>query len=299
MKKFKYELMLLLVAIFWGISFPAAKYIGYDLDSISYLTLRLFIATVILAVIFRKNLKNITTKMTAFSFIAGANLSIQSFIQVEGLRYTSSGNSAFISSASVIFVPIFSLIFLKKRTEKGFLSGLLTVVVGFLIISGVCSLYPFGFNFTTMNYGDFLNLIVAVMTAVYYIVMGIITQKYDPIAVNVVHMIGATLTMSILWLFYPEKSVVLTNPGTIARLLFCAIFGSAIGFFLLTKAQAKVSASKVSLICSLESVFALLFAAIVPGRNGSIEPITLNAAIGGLLILIGVIKVSLLGKDKT
>ncbi len=297
MKKFKYEIMLLLVALFWGITFPAAKYIAYDLDSISYLLVRLFIATVILAVLFRKNLQNIAPRMAVFAFIAGANLSIQSFIQLEGLKYTSSGNSAFISSMSVIFVPIFSFVFLKKRTQKGFLSGLLTVVIGFLIISGVVSLYPLGFNLTTFNYGDLLTLIVAVMTAVYYIVMGVITEKYDPITVNIMHMIGATLTMLILWMFSTEKTIVFTNLGTIAWILFCAIFGSAIGFYLLTKAQAKLSASKVSLICSLESVFALLFAAVVPGRDGLIEPITINAAIGGILILIGVIKVSLLKKD--
>ena len=39
-------------------------------------------------------------------------------------------------------------------------------------------------------------------------------------------------------------------------------------------------------------VFAAVFAALIPGRDGSVEPITMAVVIGGALILCGVIRVS-------
>ena len=293
MKKYKYELMLFLTAMMWGLTFPASKYIGGDFDSVSYLTIRISIASVILILIFRKNLKNVTLNMGVLSFLAGVLLSVHSFILIEGLRYTSSGNSAFITSVNVVFVPILSFLFLKKKTEKGFMPCLISVVFGFLIISGILSLFPFRFNITSLNYGDLLTLIVAVLTAVYFMFMGMITEKYDAVSVNVIHMVGAAITMCAFWFFYPDKQINFGNTDTIIWIIYCAVFGTALAYYFLTKAQAKVSASKVSLICSLESVFAILFSAVIPGKDGNVEAITMNALVGGALILFGVIKVSI------
>ena len=192
MQMYLYELLLVVTAALWGLSFPAAKYIGNDVDSLSFLAIRLTIAAALLLLIFRKSLKKVTSKMAWLSVGAGALLGFHSFIQLEGLRYTSSGSSAFITSTNIVFVPLFSLLFFKKKPDKGFFSEMLAVTV-------------------------------------------------------------------------------------------C---------FLLSKAQAKLSAAKVSVICSLESVFAMLFAAVIPGRSGEIEPITLSAAVGGIFILLGVIKIS-------
>ena len=171
--------------------------------------------------------------------------------------------------------------------------ALISVMAGFLFISGIITLVPFGIHLTSLNYGDVLTIIVAILTAVYFMFMEAITKKNDAVAVNVVHMVGAAITMWFFWIFYPDRMMSFDNMGTLIWILYCAVFGSAVAFYFLTKAQAKVSASKVSLICSLESVFAFLFAAVIPGRDGNVEAITLNAVVGGALILAGVIKVSL------
>ena len=218
--------------------------------------------------------------------------SFHSFIQVEGLRYTSSGNSAFITSTNIIFVPFFAFVLFRKKTEKGFFPGLVAVVLGFLLISGIVSLKPFGFNITGVNKGDILTLFCAILTAVYFVLYQSLAERYDELSVNVFHMCGAAAFMWVLSLFSTEKSMDFSNTGTVLWLLYCAVFASALSFVFLSMAQAKLSAAKVSVICSLESVFAMLFAAVIPGRNGDIEPITLAAVIGGLLIILGVLKIS-------
>ena len=292
MQMYLYELLLVVTAALWGLSFPAAKYIGNDVDSLSFLAIRLTIAAALLLLIFRKSLKKVTSKMAWLSIGAGALLGFHSFIQLEGLRYTSSGNSAFITSTNIVFVPLFSLLFFKKKPDKGFFSGMLAVTVGFLLISGLVSLNPPAFHFTGINYGDLLTLLCAVLTALYFIYFNTLTEKYDETAVNVLHMIGAAAAMWCFRLFSPQKNIDLSDDLTVFWILYCAVFASAAGFWLLSKAQAKLSAAKVSVICSLESVFAMLFAAVIPGRSGEIEPITLSAAVGGIFILLGVIKIS-------
>lgn len=63
------------------------------------------------------------------------------------------------------------------------------------------------------------------------------------------------------------------------------LFASALGFWLLSKAQAKLDASTVAVLCSLEPIFATVFAALIWR-----EPITVVTALGGAFILYGVIK---------
>ena len=287
-----YEILLIITAALWGLSFPAAKYIGTDVDSVSFLAIRFTIAAFLLFFAFRKHMKAIQLKMALSSVGVGALLAFHSYIQLEGLRYTSSGNSAFITSTNVIFVPFFAFLLFRKKPDKGFFLGLLAVVTGFLLISGVVSLAPFSFHFTSVNYGDFLTLLCAILTALYFVLFNALTEKYHDIPVNVLHMFGAAAFMWVFWLFTPEKSIDLSNTVTLLWILYCAVFASAVGFMLLSKAQSKLSAAKVSVICSLESVFAMVFAAFIPGQSGTVEPITLTAALGGILILLCIIKIS-------
>ncbi len=287
-----YEILLVITAALWGLSFPAAKYVGPDMDSVSFLAIRFSVAAVCLLLVFRKRLKGIKLKTALQSFAVGALLTFHSFIQLEGLRYTSSGNSAFITSTNIVFVPVIAFALFRRKPEKGYYSGLLAVVCGFLLISGIVSIRPFTINVTEMNYGDILTLLCAILTAVYYVLFHILTEREDETAVNTFHMVGAAVAAWGFWLLSPEKRMNFSDAATVFWVAYCAIFASTVGFLLLSKAQSRLSAAKVSVICSLESVFALLFAAVIPGRDGCIEPITLSAAIGGILILAGVLKIT-------
>ena len=292
MSKFKYESMLLTTAALWGLTFPIMKYVGSSIESVTFLAIRFSLAALVLLFGCKKNIKNITKKMIIPSVAIGLLYAFHSFLQLEGLRYTSAANSGFITSTNVIFVPMFAFLFFKEKTDKRFIIGLIAIIIGFLLISGLVTLFPFGIHISALNIGDLLTLLCAIFTALYYVIFNRLSVKHDEVAVNLLHMIGAGAGMWILWLFYPERSVNFDDIYTIAGTIYCAVFGSAIGFLLLAKAQAKISASKVAVYCSLESVFAAVFAACIPGRDGRVEPITLAIAIGGALILYGVIKIS-------
>lgn len=283
----KYELLAVCSAAMWGMAFPVTKFVGGAVDSISMLMLKFLIASLFLTGISIKKLKKIRgTKMIISSILLGLLLVAHSFFQTEGLRYTSSANSGFITSMNVLFVPFFAFLFFRNKPSKNVVIGLAVIVVGFLFISGIVSVAPFAIHLTKINYGDFLTLICAILTALYYVFQNMLSAKYDEESVNIVHFIAAFFGTLVIWIFSP-KTMALGTPSVLLGILYCGIFAGGIAFLFLAKAQAKVEASKVAILCGLEPVFATLFATFIPDIDGNTETITLSVIIGGCLILFG------------
>jgi len=69
--------------------------------------------------------------------------------------------------------------------------------------------------------------------------------------------------------------------GVWAVVIFTAVFCTAIAFIVQTWSQAHMSATKVAVILTMEVVFAAVFAIIFGG-----ERLTLQAAIGGVLVVV-------------
>ena len=302
-KTYRYEALCLSSAMLWGLAFPVMKFVGGGIDTVSFLALRFLIATVVLAIACGKKLKGITSNMILPCVAVGILFALHNYLQVEGLRYTSAANGGFITSTNVVFVPAFAYLILKKRPTVNMIVGLAAATAGFLLISGIVTVAPFGFHLTSLNVGDLLVLLCAVFTALYFVVFNMITQKYDESIANLLHMAGAAVGMWLVWMFYPQKSMDLSSPITVGGLLYCAVFASAIGFLLMAKASAKLEPSKVAIICALECVFAAAFAALVtwgvPYPDGSRETITLTTVLGGALVFYGVIKASIETRGET
>lgn len=288
MKKYKYESMLVGCAAFWGLAFPVMKLVGENIDSISFLAIRFTIATLVLTVICREKIYNLDKKMIFPCVGLGLLMALHSFLQIEGLKYTSSVNSSFITSMNVIFVPIFMYLFFRKKPKRNIIIGLSVIILGFLLISGVVSIFPCSFHLTSFNKGDLLTLMCAIFTAAYMIAFNQCSVKYDEMLVNTVHMGGAACGMWIFWIFSNEKVMIFSSISTIAGTIYCGVFASAVAFLLLAKAQAKLEASKVAVICALEPVFATIFTTLVWH-----DSVTLTTLVGGILILVGVIKSSI------
>ena len=297
MLKYKYEGLLIIAAALWGLTFPATKFIGADIDSMGLLSIRCTLSALTMIFLYGYKLKEIKWKMIIPAFLVVMLSVVGTYFQVEGIKYTSSGNAGFIAAMNIIFVPFFAFLLYKKKPQKIFYLGLIAIMAGFLFVSGIISLSPFGINFTSVKYGDLLVLIYAAMVGLYFVFFNKLALKYDETLVNTVMAISGAIGAWILWLVLPGKSMNFANTGTLLWVIYCGVFGTGVANLLVAKAQAKLDASKVSVLCSLQSVFAMLFAAIIPGRDGNIEPVTLTAVIGGVLILSGIVIISKKNKN--
>lgn len=285
----KYDLALIFAAAFWGFTFPLMKIVNGEIAPMPFVALRFLVGAVTLTWMNRKRLRMIRREMIAPCAVLGVILALYTFLQVQGLQYTSASNSGFITSTSVIFVPVLMLLFFRQKPGWKVVISILIVIVGILFTSGVMQMNPLCIRFTKFNIGDLLTLGAAVLIAAYTILSNRVTAKYDHALVNFVHFIFAALTALLICPFMKEKSVNLSSIPVLISVLYCGTFGSAVAFALFMKGESKLNAVKVSIYAALEPVFAAISAMIIPDLNGDVEKLTFQSVAGGVLILSGVL----------
>lgn len=296
-KKNSYELLLVFVAALWGLAFPLTK-LASGLDAIPFIAIRFSIAAVVLTFLNMKKLKQINIKMLIPCAGLGILLTIHSFFLTEGIQYTSAANAAFITSTNPVFVPIFLLVLFREKSKKSAILGLALMMVGFLFVSEIITLNPFSFKMTALNYGDFMILLCAIFTGLYMVYNNRVAAKFDADLANYIHFVFAAISSLILWLIFPEQRADFSSPTTIIPVLYWGILGNALCFLWVMKAQPKLNAVKVSVLCSLEPIFATIFALFIPAPDGSVATLSLTFLIGAILIFAGVLVTTVLPSSK-
>ena len=106
---------LLFIAIIWGSTFIITKQAIENIPVFSFLTLRFAVASVLLLIICFPRIKHITFQTILDGTILGSVLFLTYAFQTVGLKYTQASVTAFITGLYVVFVPVLSLIILKKN----------------------------------------------------------------------------------------------------------------------------------------------------------------------------------------
>lgn len=276
-KQLKADLILLLVTAIWGISFPLMRNVLGSIPAVPYLALRFTIAAIILSVFFFKK-HTVSKEYILRGSTIGFFLAIGMLLQVYGLYYTTASNSALITGMNVVLVPIFLSLFFKRKTEKYTLIGISIAFIGLFLITGAINL--------SLNFGDFLTLICAVSFAFQIIFIDKFTKKFDVIKLGIIQIWTAAILFNLIWIFY-DKSVITLNLETILILVITGVLGTAFAFMVQIIVQKNTTPSHTALIFSVEPVFGLLFALIIPDNQGNFEIMTIIKFIGVILILSG------------
>ena len=152
------DVSLLLVALIWGATFVLVQNAISFLEPFSFNGVRFVTATFLLGiwlVLFeRKQLKLFNTQL----LIAGTALGFWLFIgyafQTLGLLYTTSSKAGFITGLSVIMVPVFTILFFKKKLGTHAYIGVASATVGLYFLTMTDS--------AGLNIGDGLIFICAI-----------------------------------------------------------------------------------------------------------------------------------------
>jgi len=280
-KKLKADILLLVITMIWGASFPMMKMVLQYIPAYAYLSMRFLLATVIMLVIFHKNLKKMSKEVLLHGGVIGAFMFGGMAFQVIGLYTTSASNSGFITGLNVVIVPIIAAVLLKKRPDRSSIIGIVTAFVGLFFLAG-------GLRFD-FNYGDFLTFLCAVCWAFQIIFIDKFTQTEDAslLAIISVGFIGVVSTG--IWLTADVGKPVEMNTTVLLILLFTGILGTALAFGGQTIAQKYTTPTNTALILTVEPVFAAIFAMIIPNAQGITEMPTLIKGVGCLLILSGML----------
>jgi drug/metabolite transporter (DMT)-like permease len=277
--RLKSDLILLFVTFLWGTAFIAMR-VAAGHGTIFYLNGARFLLGALLLLPFAKLKQAFNRRNLIYVGLAGLALFSAASLQQAGLATTTASNGGFITSLSVVIVPL--LLGLLWRERLSLLTGaaiLLAILGGFLLSSAG--------RFEKLNPGDLLILAGAFFWALHVVVVAKGQPHIDPLHLAV----GQYAVCGLLNLLVAPFFEHLTPAQTIyvlPAILYTGVFSVAIGFTLQVFAQKYTPPTDASLILSLEGVFAALFGWLL--LHESLRPVQLAgcAAILAAVILVQV-----------
>lgn len=264
------EAGLLYCAAVWGATFYMVKDALAGVDPVAMVAWRFLLSAACLApVVLRRARPERHMKEAA---ILALLLLILYVSQTAGLAHTSASNSGFITGLFVIFVPLFLFLFMgKPPTALQWGSCALALAGLWLLTGGVAS----------FNKGDAMTLLAAMAYAAHLLATDTyVRADADPLllAFHQFWMTGAA-ALALAWGWGAPLSV--ASARSFWTIVFLALVPTLSAFYIQMEAQKRTAAVKVSLLFSLEPVFAAIFAWTLGGEVFA----PARAAGGGVIVL--------------
>jgi drug/metabolite transporter (DMT)-like permease len=254
-------LALVAVTAVWGVTFVQVKDAVAIYPLFAFLAVRFAIASLTLAVPGTRRVRTLGRRGVGGGVVLGLLLAAGYALQTAGLERTTVSSTGFITGLYVVLTPVFALLLFQARIRTEVWIGVALAVAGLAMLSGIHAGSPVG---------DLLVLASTAAQALQIVGVERLANRYDPIALTFVEM----LTGCAVFLAVAGASGQLAVPhgGTVwGALLVTGIFASALAYLVQVWAQRRLSAARIAIVFSLETVFAGLFGFLLAGdRLGAV-----------------------------
>ena len=264
MKKNRHQsIFALLAAIIWGAAFSAQSVCAQYLGPLTITALRSLIAFLVLfavCLLRRKSDRGTRRDIIIGSIVCGAALFAASNMQQLALNMgASAGKAGFITALYIVLVPIGQVFFKQKISPRHWLAVAVAVVGMYFL----CITDGFSISLT-----DLYLLLCAFLFAVQILSVDRFSARVDGLVLSC----GMFLVVAVLSSLFalPLETITLGNiAACIWPLLYIAVFSSCLGYTFQILAQKGGNPAVVSLLMSLESLFAAVFGALLLGERMS------------------------------
>ena len=279
----------ILAAFIWGTAFVAQDLCADSIGTFTFNATRYFVAVLALLVVIaisdraKKDKPALTAEekkaankqLWLGGLCCGVALAIASNFQQAGLvAGTDAGKAGFITALYVVLVPVFGLFFKRKVSLPVWIAVVCSVVALYLLcIKGDFSLAA----------GDLLILVCAVCFAVHILVIYHFTAYCDGVKLSCLQFLFAGI-ISAVCMFLFETVDFAAIWSCILPLLYVGIFSCGVGYTLQILAQKDSNPTVVTILLSLESVFAVIAGAIILHQQ-----MTAREYIGCVVMFVAVI----------
>lgn len=289
------HLLLVSVVFVWGSTFVLVKTALHDISPLLFNLLRMALAFVILAIVYRRHLRQIRLPVLAAGSIVGLTLAMGYQFQTVGLHLTTPSKSAFITGMVVVIVPLLAIIPglrppASARPHWNAWLGAFVAFTGILLLTAPPGQPLSLMAFRQVNLGDVLTLVCALGFALQVIALAHFSPRFPFEQLALIQIGVATLVMAVSLPFF-EHPYVRWTPPVIAALAITAVLATALAFTVLSYAQQILPATHTALILALEPVFAWLTAFLILGQG-----LRGRSLAGAILVLAGIALTELISR---
>ncbi|MFD7032919.1 DMT family transporter [Streptomyces sp. NPDC059917] len=276
------DLPVLLVAVFWGGSYLAAKGVTTGHTVIAVLVLRFLLVLPVLVVVGARRLRALGSAQVRGAALLGLVVGGIFLLETYGVVHTSATNAGLIISLTMIFTPLAEAAVRRVRPPAAFLGAAAVSVTGVVLLTQ-------GAGFTAPSTGDLLILGAACARTLHVLLMARMKalQGADSLSLTTVQLGSAVLVFALLATLpgtgaTPWAAAADLGPGQWAGLAFLAVLCTLFAFFVQIWAVRRTSPSRVSLLLGTEPLWAAAAGIAIGGEH-------LGAAglVGAALVLVG------------
>lgn len=263
------NVLLVIAAMIWGSGFVAQEIAAKHIGTFALLAVRFIIgALVLVPVIILLNFTN-AEKRSLFrkqfrttilgGMLCGVFLFVAAALQQIGIeKGAESGKAGFITAMYIVLVPVLGLFLRKKVTALAWIAVCIAPVGLFLLCVNTD-------RSLGLSVSDLALFGCAVVFACHILAVDSLSQKTNGVLLSCVQFLTTSVLSGIVSLFLEDTSFTDVEKS-IWPLLFLGVCSCGIAYTLQIIAQKMTSPTVASLLMSLESVFAVIFGALILGH---------------------------------
>ena len=279
MGKFKWfpPALLVIVSVVWGTTFFIVKGTVSEVNEYMLVFMRCILAAIpLFGFLLLRNSKPLFQKsIIRDGAILGFLMGIMYTSQPVGLKFTSSGHSAFITGIAVVLVPVVMFVFFNYRFTFQNVFAVFVVAFGLFFLTYDTE--------TQINKGDVITLLTALSAALHIALIGRMVRKHDVMALVAYQFLFSALFNLLIYVAQEPLSFEFSSNAW-TSLLYLGFIGTLFCYGASSWAQKYVNPVAAALIFSLEPVFASFFSYVFEG-----VVLTTKEFMGASLILGGIL----------
>lgn len=278
--RFRIDLLLLLVAVFWGSTYFVAKELVSTGTVLAMLSVRMVLAAGALALIIGARRQRLTRTELKAGIPIGVLLAGVFAFETFGVAETSATNAGIIISLTMIFTPVLESVVSRRPLPGRFHAAAIIAVAGIALLAGKGTPEPPGI-------GDLLVLLAAVLRAAHVVSMHRLSRGRTMNSLNLttVQLGTCAVLFTVASMIYgdnPVEYVASLDARRGAMMIYLVAICTVFAFFIQIWAVRRTSPSRVSLLLGTEPVWAVIIGVLVAR-----DTIEISGFLGIALVLAG------------
>ncbi|MEF3255421.1 MAG: DMT family transporter [Deferribacterales bacterium] len=281
MTPLKADILLLIISIIWGSTFIITKTSLASIPPVSFNAIRFTIASFLLFIIFLSRPKKLNFQLFRDGFILGIVLFLTFTFQTIGLKFVTASETGFITGLYLIFVPIISVIFLKKSVERKIIFAVLLAFIGLFLISFQGKLH--------FTFGEILVIANALLVAIHIILIDRYGIRNDVFALTSIQIFVLTILSILYALLFEDFNLKFTITSELIFAFFLTgVLATVVAFLVQTYAQKFTTPTRAAVIFTFEPLSSAFFGYLLGD-----EILTKTQYFGAFLIFISMLIVEI------